>query len=265
MRAVADMLILASSSPRRRALLRGAGIEFRVVAPRTDEVRAVTSRSYASLVRQAALRKAREVARRHAGPVLGADTIVVCAGEVMGKPRDEADARRMLRKLSGRWHSVYTGVALVQGRGCLSQAGDPTGSPVSRKSAASTLLGTRSRLRREPGDALAAAPRVGSERTEVAFRRLSRDEIERYLATGEPMDKAGAYAIQGRGAALVRSVRGCYTNVIGLPLPRVLEMLAAWPQDGRGRLPQDAPGVAHAPPGGRIIAGDAPAATPRER
>ena len=149
MRAATDMLILASSSPRRRALLRAAGVEFRAIAPRAEEIPSTASARYAHLVRQAALRKAGEVARRHAGPVLGADTIVVCAGEIMGKPRDEADARRMLRKLSGRWHSVYTGVALVQGRGCLSQAGDPTGSPVSRKSAAPTLLATRSRLRRE--------------------------------------------------------------------------------------------------------------------
>jgi septum formation protein len=201
------MLILASSSPRRRALLRAAGVEFRAIAPRAEEIPSTASGRYAHLVKQAALRKAREVARRHAAAkaklsraasvggsrcgsfapalVLGADTIVVCAGEIMGKPRDEADARRMLRKLSGRWHSVYTGVALVAGSREL----------------------------------------LASERTEVAFRRLSKDEIERYLATGEPMGKAGAYAIQGRGAALVRSVRGCYTNVIGLPVPRVLEML----------------------------------------
>jgi septum formation protein len=237
------MLILASSSPRRRALLRAAGIEFRVVAPKVEEVFAVTSRRYASLVKQSAMRKARDVASRHTGPVLGADTIVVCAGQIMGKPRDEADARRMLRKLSGRWHSVYTGVALVQGRGCLSQdapgvAGAPpageSGAFASRERCGGPVAGALLPPRIVAGDALAAAPRVGSERTEVAFRRLSRDEIERYLATGEPMDKAGAYAIQGRGAALVRSVRGCYTNVIGLPVPRVLDMLAQYGLVGGG-------------------------------
>ncbi len=106
----------------------------------------------------------------------------------MGKPRHRADARRMLRKLSGRRHFVYTGLALVEG-------------------------GRAALLR--------------SERTEVTFRPLSKGDIERYLDTGEPMGKAGAYAIQGRGAALIRSVRGCYTNVIGLPVPKVLDMLAS--------------------------------------
>jgi len=148
------------------------------------------------LVREAALAKARSVAARESGVVLGADTIVVCDGEVLGKPKDEREARRMLRKLSGKWHRVYTGVALVWG----------------------------------------SRQRVAHERTEVAFRALSKPEIERYVATGEPMDKAGAYAIQGEGAGLVRAIRGCYTNVIGLPLPRVIQLLAELhPATVRGR------------------------------
>lgn len=180
------MLILASQSPRRRELLRAAGIAFRVVAPDVEEDSSGAARGrYADFVRRAALAKATDVAGRERGVVLAADTIVVCQGEVLGKPEDEGDARRMLRKLSGRRHRVYTGVALVKG---------------SRRV-------------------------VGYERTEVAFRELSKKQIDWYVSTGEPMDKAGSYAIQGTGAALVRAVRGCYTNVIGLPLPKVLELL----------------------------------------
>ncbi len=180
------MLILASRSPRRRELLRAAGIEFRVIPPRAED-EAVEGKPgrYAYLVRKSALEKARDVGRCETGVILGADTIVVCKGEVMGKPASEAQARRMLRKLSGCRHAVYTGVALVEGERSL----------------------------------------VGYERTEVAFRRLTRKQIDWYIGTGEPMDKAGAYAIQGQGAALIRAVRGCYTNVIGLPLPKTLEML----------------------------------------
>ena len=181
------MLILASQSPRRRELLRAAGIACRVVVPDVEErcITAPTGR-YADLVRRAALAKASAVAGRERGLVLAADTIVVCEGEILGKPADEAEARRMLRKLSGRWHRVYTGVALVK----------------------------------------RARQVVDYERTEVAFRELSKKQIDSYVSTGEPMDKAGSYAIQGTGAALIRAVRGCYTNVIGLPLPRVLDMLA---------------------------------------
>jgi septum formation protein len=189
------MLILASRSPRRRALLRGAGIPFRVVPPETeDDVARHRRGPYAGLVREAALAKACDVARSRRGLVLAADTIVVCAAKVLGKPADEAEARRMLRQLSGRRHSVYTGVALVQGGRRL----------------------------------------VGYERTEVEFRRLSEEDIGRYLATGEPMDKAGAYAIQGLGAALIGAIRGCYTNVIGLPLPKVMAMLSEFEGVGRG-------------------------------
>jgi len=179
------MLVLASRSPRRQALLRAAGIECGVVAPLVEDAAPARVRgSYAAFAKRSALEKARSIGAQD-GLVIGADTIVVCGGEVLGKPRDARDARRMLRLLSGRWHRVYTGVALVQGQRRL----------------------------------------VDYESTEVAFRALSKREIDRYVATGEPLDKAGAYAIQGEGAALIRTVRGCYTNVIGLPLPRLIEML----------------------------------------
>ncbi len=203
------MLILASSSPRRKELLRVAGVEFSVVAPHFEEdsVRGRSGR-YADLVRKSALAKARDVARQKAGLILAADTIVVCDGEIMGKPTDEADARRMLCKLSGHWHTVYTGVAML-GAGFVNPASAGFTNPAPRTG---SLKGEHCLL--------------GYERTEVAFRRLSNSEIERYIATGEPVDKAGAYAIQGRGAALIRTMRGCYTNVIGLPIPKVLAMLA---------------------------------------
>ena len=180
------MLILASRSPRRRDLLRAAGIEFRAVDPPVDDRAPIGRRGrWADLVRHTALQKALSVARRRPAVVLGADTVVVCNGRLLGKPVDAEDARRMLTMLSDRWHSVYTGVALV----C-------------------------------DGDRL-----VDYERTQVMFRRLSKEDIERYVASSEPDDKAGAYAIQGRGAALVRTIRGCYTNVVGLPLPKLIAML----------------------------------------
>ncbi len=180
------MLILASRSPRRQELLRATGLSFRVAPPSSEDRVSPHTKRYAALVRRTALAKAQEVASRESGLVLAADTIVVCAGEVMGKPKTATEAKRMLRKLSGRWHHVYTGVALVKNNCAL----------------------------------------VDYERTEVAFRVLSKQQIDWYVGTGEPMDKAGSYAIQGKGAALVRIIRGCYTNVIGLPLPKVLGMLA---------------------------------------
>jgi len=180
------VLILASQSPRREELLRAAGLAFRVIAPPDEDAPPSRARSYCALVQGLALRKARSVASRTRGLVLGADTIVVHEGRVLGKPCDSAEAERMLRCLSGKRHRVYTGLALV--------------------------LGERWRL--------------GCERTDVTFRELTDADLQRYVATGEPMDKAGAYAIQGLGAGLVKRIVGCYTNVVGLPVPKLLEMLA---------------------------------------
>jgi septum formation protein len=180
------VIVLASRSPRRRELLKCAGIDFRAVAPRVEEPMAGVCPRPADLVQRTALRKALSVASRYQETVLGADTVVVCEGRALGKPGNARRARAMLRMLSGRWHRVYTGIALV-----------------------------RDQMRL-----------VGYERTEVRFRELSNKDIARYVDSGEPMDKAGAYAIQGEGAALVEAVRGCYSNVIGLPLPKLIEMLA---------------------------------------
>ncbi len=167
-----------------------------MVAPPDEEApaKAGAGHRYAALVRRAALAKARSVGPRTKGLVLGADTIVVCSGAVLGKPRSTAEARRMLELLSGQWHAVYTGVAMVCGERC----------------------------------------EVGHQRTEVAFRRLLKPEIIRYIAGGEPMDKAGAYAVQGGGAAFIRAIRGCYTNVVGLPVPLVLRMLREFGVAGPG-------------------------------
>ena len=180
-----QQLILASSSPRRQELLRQLGISFAVAVPAVDE-HAVHADSPAELVERLALSKARAVAAQHPEAiVLGADTVVVVDGEILGKPADRAEAERMLSRLSGRSHQVLTGVAVVRG-----------------------------------GEEL-----VGHEETVVRFAPLSREQIQWYVETGEPMDKAGAYGIQGRAAALIASISGDYYNVVGLPLHRTVQML----------------------------------------
>lgn len=179
-------LILASQSPRRRELLAGLGIELEVRPAATDE-----SVHPGEHPRAYVARVAREKARAIPGAVvLAADTAVVLGEEILGKPRDAADAARMLRDLSGTRHEVLTAV-------CVRSAG---------------AEGVRER------EAL-----VG---TEVRFRRLAEREIAWYVATGEPLDKAGAYALQGAGGALVESVTGSVSSVVGLPLVESLTLLA---------------------------------------
>ena len=186
-------LVLASRSPRRAELLALAGLPFEVRPP-AAEVEAAHNGRLAELGGDPA-RYAEELARIKALAVsdglpgrlvLGADTIVVLAGEVLEKPRDEVDARAILARLAGRRHVVITAIA---------------------------LYGTGPR------------PWLGHERTEVEFLPLSAGAIARYVATGEPMDKAGAYGIQGYGAMMVREVNGCYFNVMGLPLARLGQAL----------------------------------------
>ena len=180
-------IVLASSSPRRRELMEMLGVEnLRILPARGEEVPPEHA-SGAELVKALALAKAREVAARCAegDVIIGADTIVWVDGRPFGKPRDEADAARMLRRLSGDCHTVYTGVAVLRG-------------------------GKES---------------VECEESRVWFRELSDEEIARYIATGEPMDKAGAYGAQGRGALFVRSIEGDFFNVMGLPLCRLGQML----------------------------------------
>jgi septum formation protein len=176
-------IILASQSPRRRILLRQIGLRFRVVPSHVPE-RIRHGETPRANARRIAVAKAREVASRTTNAlVIGADTIVVLDGHILGKPSSPADARRMLRKLSGRQHVVYTGFALV--------------------------------------DARTGYCRSGVEATRVRFRRLTREEIDAYVKSGSPMDKAGAYGIQDDfGAVFVEKVNGCFYTVVGFPLSR---------------------------------------------
>jgi len=185
-------LILASGSPRRRELMEQTGIAFTVIPAQTDES-AADGLPPKTMVKHLARQKALAVAADHPeAVVLGADTVVEIDGLVLGKPKNEPDARRMLRLLSGREHRVHTGVCLVLPGGC-----------------AVTFCETSS----------------------VRFRGISPDEIGRYVATGEPMDKAGAYAIQGKGAKLVRDYEGDFCNIIGLPMWRVLRLFGRTDSD----------------------------------
>ncbi|MFO7172099.1 MAG: Maf family protein [Bacillota bacterium] len=182
------MLILASQSPRRQQLLAQVGIPFQVEPSGAEDRVDVSALPPAERARTLALTKAREVARRHPeAVVLGADTVVVVDGQVLGKPRDPDHARAMLRQLAARDHLVITGVALVQAA---------TGREV-----------------------------VAHETTRVWIRPLTPEQIEWYVRSGEPLDKAGAYGIQGLAAALVERIDGCYYNVVGLPLSRVIRLL----------------------------------------
>jgi len=172
-------LILASSSPRRRELLGALGLRFSVRAADLDETPLPAEEPRDTVLR---LAKAKAAARAHPGElVLAADTLVVIESELLGKPEDPADARRMLERIAGREHTVLTGVALE-----------------------------------EPGRNRRTAA-VASSRVRMAA--LSRAEIDWYVGTGEPLDKAGSYAVQGLGALFVEEVFGNYTNVVGLPLP----------------------------------------------
>jgi septum formation protein len=187
---MSSTLILASASPRRRELLTQAGYGFQVEPSSVVESRRPGEDAIRFATRLAR-EKAEEVFARHqpsAAPmmVLGADTVVVCDGEVMGKPADAADAIRMLLLLSGRTHQVVTGVAVVWGSG---------------------------------------SAEVAAEMTQVTMRTLSPQEVADYVAGGEPMDKAGAYAIQGHAGKWIPRIHGCYFNVVGLPLALVTSLL----------------------------------------
>jgi septum formation protein len=185
---VKSVLILASASPRRQELLREAGIAFELCPPRIAEERQAGESPVAYACRLAR-EKAEAAGRRFPGRyVLGADTIVVVDGEVLEKPQDHADAARMLRLLSGRGHQVTTAVCLIAPEG---------------------------------------RSQTGSSTTEVFFRRLEEEEILSYVRSGEPMDKAGAYAIQGGAGPWVERIQGEYSTVVGLPLLLMTEMLRA--------------------------------------
>jgi septum formation protein len=181
-------MILASESPRRRELFAAVGVPFRVVPSGVDEIPR-SGESPTRFVRRAALDKGEAVSSLHPTTfVLSADTIVVADGRILGKPRDRAEARRMLSRLAGREHKVYTAVCLL----------------------------CRERGFRD----------LGTEVTRVRFRPLTAAEVAAYARTGECDDKAGAYAAQGTGMLLIDRVAGSFTNVVGLPMARVVAMLA---------------------------------------
>ena len=180
-------LILASASPRRAEILRNAGIRFEICSTDVDESR-LDNESPSDYVRRLALAKAVSAVDKNPNLgadvlIIGADTVVVVDDDaILGKPESSDDAKRMLRSISGRVHQVHTGLALLQNSGM--------------------------------------QQRVVEEITRVHFAHLTDQEIEDYLATGEPFDKAGAYAIQGLGGRYVSRIEGCYFNVMGLPLAR---------------------------------------------
>ena len=182
-----ERLVLASKSPRRLEILQTVGWEFEAIAANVDETR-YESEDAVSYVKRLAQTKAETVASKlRGGLVLGADTVVVIGEEILGQPRDDEEARRMLSLLSGRWHAVLTGVALVR---C-----------------------------GQPPYAL-----VEHETTRVRFSEMSIAEIDWYVSTGEPKGKAGAYAIQGKGALFIEEIQGDYFNVVGLPVRLAYEM-----------------------------------------
>lgn len=207
------MLILASASPRRQELLRNARIPF--VAQAADiEERLREGESPRECAERLAREKALAVAQaRPEERILGADTIVVVDGNILGKPRDAADAARMLRMLSGRDHEVITGVcvlgAVVGGQG-----------PGASKDKTQTARSVDERLTTGGRRVVTA-----SETTIVTMSELSDDDIHEYIATGEPMDKAGAYAIQGIASRWIPRIEGDYSNVVGLPVALVYGML----------------------------------------
>lgn len=185
-------LILASASPRRAELLRAAGVRFEVLVVDADETRLAGERADRYVERVAGLKAAAAVEQRPDAVVLAADTAVVVDGDVFGKPSDAAEATRMLRRLSGRAHEVLTGVVIV--------------SPARRVSLVET--------------------------TTVWLAPLSDEELAWYVASGEPMDKAGGYAVQGLASRFVTRIEGSYTNVVGLPVARVCASLAELARPG---------------------------------
>lgn len=184
-------LVLASASPRRAEILRNIGWPFEAVAANIDESR-YAHEDAPTYVQRVARAKAEDVRARLPGAtIVAADTVVVVDGEILGKPRDHEDARRMLRLLQGRSHDVLTGVTVFNDG--------------------------------------ADQPRISHESTEVSFAEMNEDEIGWYIETGEPMDKAGAYAIQGLGARFIKGIKGDYSNVVGLPVRVLYELIMLGP------------------------------------
>lgn len=180
--------ILASASPRRREILNNVGMEFEVLVSMADESKIDRNLEPEMLVLELSMLKATDVASSLKGDcyVIGADTVVSLDGKILEKPADEEDARRMLEAFSGKTHSVYTGVCIYSTK---------TGKAVSK-----------------------------FQKTDVKFKKLSKQKIEAYIESKEPMDKAGSYGIQGKGALLIDEIKGDYFNVVGLPISLLADM-----------------------------------------
>jgi septum formation protein len=179
-------IILASASPARGHLLRQIGISFKVIPSRISEPKISVTKE--TQIQDHALMKARHVAGKvKRGLVIGADTVIVHRRAIIGKPRNRKEARKVLNRLNGSIHSVVTGIAIV--------------------------------------DATTRKEAIASVKTSVKMKKMSNQEIESYLTTGEPLGKAGAYAVQGKGAIFIERINGCYYNVVGLPLPKLADML----------------------------------------
>lgn len=193
-----EQIVLASASPRRSELLKQAGLDFVVIPSKGEEV--ITSTHPAEVVEELSLQKAQEVAQRilagnesavkDFSVVIGADTVVAADHKILGKPADHEDARKMITMLQGNIHQVYTGVTLI--------VKDAKGS---------------------------IHTRTFNECTDVDVCEMSSEEVEEYISTKEPYDKAGAYGIQGSFGVYIRGIRGCYYNVVGLPISRLCHEL----------------------------------------
>lgn len=198
-----EKIILASSSPRRRELMAQAGFAFEVLVSEADET--IETETPGEMVEVLSERKAAAVAEEitrqgfaeESVLLVGADTMVAIDGKKLGKPKDEKGAEEMLEELSGRTHQVYTGVTLI-------------------------------RLKKAENGSILQENRTFSEVTDVSFYPLTKEEIRSYIATGEPMDKAGAYGIQGKAAVFVKEIKGDYNNVVGLPIARLYQELKNW-------------------------------------
>ena len=184
-----EKIVLASASPRRREILENIGLQFKVAVCDADESRVDKSIPVNLYVQELAILKAGEAAKLDVGDalIISADTVVYADGKIMGKPKDSAHAQEMLSALSGKTHSVFTGICVMRKRDMFSVC--------------------------------------ASVETKVVFKPLTESEILGYVSTGEPMDKAGAYGIQGKGSLLVEKIDGDYFNVVGLPVSKLCEIL----------------------------------------
>jgi septum formation protein len=183
-------IILASKSPRRAQLLNQVGLSFKIVPSHIDESKYLSS-SPIQTARKIAVAKTKSVAQKYrSGIIIGADTIVVINRKIIGKPKDKQDARNLLSTLSGKTHRVITGIAVL--------------------------------------DAQTNRVKQGHSITAVTFRKLTQKEIDEYIDTGDPFDKAGSYGIQGKGALFVERISGDYFNVVGLPLVLLFRLLKSY-------------------------------------